>query len=73
MIKGEVHEVLRVRLRGVHDHLDRLFRGVGRALSAHLARTEAALAEAVSKDREDPEARLAEIGARLARLEQLER
>ena len=71
MEKDRVHPLLRDLLRAAQDELDGLFRGVGRALSAHLALTEAALAEGVSKDREDTEARLAEIEARLARLEQL--
>jgi hypothetical protein len=56
-------------LRGIHEELGKLFRGIEASLDNHLARTEVAIAEALDKDAEDTAQRLAEIEKRLAALE----
>lgn len=48
--RPEIEGILREHLRGVHQELGALFRGVEVSLDNHLARTEAAVAEAQSKE-----------------------
>jgi hypothetical protein len=48
MDKSEIESLLRDHVRGVHAELERLFRGVERALNDHLAGTEKAISRALS-------------------------
>jgi hypothetical protein len=48
--KSEIENLLRSHLRGVHEELERLFRGVEKALDDHLAGTEAAITRVIGTD-----------------------
>ena len=69
MDRSELEGILRTHLKGDHEELESLFRGVEARLDAHLARTEAAIADALQKEAHVTDARLAEIERRLDALE----
>jgi hypothetical protein len=50
MNRSEIEAILREHLGGIHEELGSLFRGIEVSLDNHLARTEAAVAEARSKE-----------------------
>jgi hypothetical protein len=50
MERPEIGAMLQEQLRGVHEELGSLFRGIEANHDQHLARTEAALAEALRTD-----------------------
>jgi len=65
MDRPEIEAVLRDHVRGVHEELERLFRGVEKALNDHLAGTEAAITQALGTY----DQRLADLEKRVASLE----
>lgn len=67
--RSEIEVILKEHLRGIHEELGTLFRGIEVSLDNHLARTEDAIAEALGKEAEGTAQRLAEIEKRLAALE----
>jgi hypothetical protein len=69
MNRGEIEGLLRDHVRGIHEELATLMRGVERALAAHLERTEAAIADAFEAERGDVDSRFREMDQRLKRLE----
>ena len=69
MNRSEIEVMPNEHLRGIHEELGLLFRGVEVSLDSHLAKTEAAIAEALSKEAEATAQRLAEIEKRLTALE----
>lgn len=69
MNRLDIERLLRDHLRGVHEELETLFRGVERALANHLTETERALAELLDAEREDTETRVAALEKRIAALE----
>ena len=71
MKRSEIEALLRDHVKGVHEELSNLFRGVERALDRHLQATEASIADAFAAQAEDTESRLASIERRLDQLEKL--
>ena len=69
MDRSEIEVIPKAHLRGIHQELGKLFRGIQVSLDNHLARTEVAIAEALSKEADATAQRLAEIEKRLAALE----
>ena len=69
MDRSEIEVILKEHLRGIHEELGRLFRGIEVSLDNQLARTEVAMAEALGKEADATAQRLAEIEKRLAALE----
>ena len=69
MDRDQVQALLREHLDGVHEELKGLFRGVEKALDAHLERTETAIAEAFAREIQTFEARLSRLEDRVADLE----
>lgn len=65
MDRSEIETLLRSHLRGVHAELERLFRGVEKALDDHLAGTEEAIARALGTYDD----RLTRLEKRVAELE----
>jgi ABC-type transporter Mla subunit MlaD len=70
MKRTEIEALLRDHVRGVHEELANLFRGVERALNQHLERTESMIADAFASERDELENRLINIERRLTQLEQ---
>ena len=69
MDRGEIETTLHDHLRGVHEELGALFRGIEKALGSHLRRTEAAIADALEAEAERTDARFEAIESRLQELE----
>lgn len=67
--RSEIEAILKEHLRGIHDELASLFRGIEASLNKHLAGTEAAIAAALSREADATSRRLEEIERRLAALE----
>ena len=65
MERAEIERLLRDHVRGVHEELEHLFRGVEQALDKHPAGTEEAIAEAMVTYDD----RLAALERRVAQLE----
>ena len=65
MERQEIEALLRDHVGGVHEELDRLFRGVEKALDDHLAGTEEAIVQALGTY----DQRLSELERRVASLE----
>jgi hypothetical protein len=69
MKRNEIEALLRDHVKGVHEELANLFRGVERALDRHLASTESMIADAFATQAEETESRLVSIERRLDQLE----
>lgn len=65
MDKSDIENLLRGHLRGFHEELERLFRGVEKALDDHLAGTE----EAIVRMLGSYDDRLSRLEQRVAELE----
>jgi hypothetical protein len=53
MKRTEIEALLRDHVRGVHDELANLFRGIERALDQHLERTESMIADTFASEKND--------------------
>jgi hypothetical protein len=69
MNDGNLEQILKSHLRGVHAELATLFTGVEKALDMHLAKTETLISQAIQDHQKENETRIAALELRVQSLE----